>query len=159
MSLAHRIRLALPFMLVAATALVGAVHAEGTAPSKAEQALKYRKSVYQVMVWNFGPMAAMAQSKMPYDATQFATRAARVAILAPMLEEAFPAESQGVANSKLKGEMWSNRADFDAKLKDLEDRSATLAAVARGGDFEKTRAAFFDTANACKACHEKYKAD
>jgi len=76
-----------------------------------------------------------------------------------MLEEAFPAESQGVANSKLKEEMWANRADFDAKLKDLEERSAALAAVARGGDFEKTKAAFFDTANACKACHEKYRAD
>jgi cytochrome c556 len=112
-----------------------------------------------VIVWNFGPMSAMAQGKMPYDAAEFATRAGRVAVLAPMLNEAYPAESQGVANSKLKPEMWSNRADFDAKLKDLVDRSATLAAVARGGDFEKSKAAFFDTANACKACHEKYKAD
>jgi cytochrome c556 len=112
-----------------------------------------------VIVWNFGPMAGMAQGKIPYDATQFASRAGRVAVLAPLLEEAFPAESQGVATSKLKPEMWSNRADFDAKLKNFEERSATLAAVARGGDFEKTKAAFFDTANACKACHEKYKAD
>jgi cytochrome c556 len=159
MSLVRRARLALPLILVAATTLVGAANAEGAPPSKAEQALRYRKSVLQVMAWNFGPMAAMAQSKMPYDPAQFAARAGRVAILAPMLEEAFPAESQGVANSKLKPEMWPNRADFDSKLKDLEDRSATLAAVARGGDFEKTRAAFFDTANACKACHEKYKAD
>ena len=159
MPIAHRARLALPLLLVAAGALAGAAHAQGTPPSKAEQALKYRKSVFQVMVWNFGPMAGMAQGKVPFDATQFAARAGRVAILSPMLEEAFPAESQGVANSKLKAEMWSNRADFDAKLKDLEQRSATLAAVARGGDFEKTKAAFFDTANACKACHEKYKAD
>ena len=159
MSLVRRARFTLPLWLVAATTLVGAAHAESAPPSKGEQALRYRKSVYQVMAWNFGPMAAMAQSKMPYDATQFAARAGRVAILAPMLEEAFPAESQGVANSKLKPEMWSNRSDFDAKLKDLEDRSATLAAVARGGDFEKTKAAFFEVANACKACHEKYKAD
>jgi cytochrome c556 len=55
--------------------------------------------------------------------------------------------------------MWSNRSDFDSKLKDLIDRSAALASVARGGDFEKSKAAFFDTANACKACHEKYRAE
>jgi cytochrome c556 len=158
MSVSRRIRLAAPVLLAATVALGSLAHAQG-APSKGEQALKYRKSVYQVIVWNFGPMSAMAQGKMPYDAAEFATRAGRVAVLAPMLNEAYPAESQGVANSKLKPEMWSNRADFDAKLKDLVDRSATLAAVARGGDFEKSKAAFFDTANACKACHEKYKAD
>ena len=34
---------------------------------------------------------------------------------------------------------------------------ATLATVAKSGDFGKSKAAFFDTANACKACHEKYR--
>jgi len=158
MSLSCRARLAVPVLFAATFAFAAAAQAQGT-PSKAEQALKYRKSLYQVIVWNFGPMSAMAQGKMPYDAADFATRAGRVAVLAPMLNEAYPAESQGVANSKLKPEMWSNRADFDAKLKDLVERSATLAAVARGGDFEKSKVAFFDTANACKACHEKYRAE
>jgi cytochrome c556 len=158
MSLSRRIRLAVPVLLAATLACASVAHAQG-APSKAEQALKYRKSVYQVMVWNFGPLSAMAQGKMPYDAAEFATRAERVAALTPMLTEAYPAESQGVANSKLKPGMWSNRADFDAKLKDLIERSATLASVAKGGDLEQSKAAFFDTANACKACHDKYKAD
>jgi len=158
MSLSRRIRLAVPVLLAATVAFAPVAHAQG-APSKAEQALKYRKSVYQVMVWNFGPMSAMAQGKQPYDAAEFATRAERVAALTPMLTEAYPAESQGAANSKLKPEMWSNRADFDAKLRDLIERSAVLASVAKGGDLEKSQAAFFDTANACKACHDKYKAD
>ena len=55
--------------------------------------------------------------------------------------------------------MWANRADFDAKMKDLVDRSATLATVAKSGDFAQSKAAFFDTANTCKACHDKFKAD
>ena len=46
-------------------------------------------------------------------------RAERVAMIAPMLKEAYPPESKGVANSKLKPAMWENRADFDAKLQDL----------------------------------------
>lgn len=144
--------------LVVAALLGGAAHAQGT-PSKAEQALKYRKSVYQVIAWNFGPMAAMAQGKTPYDAKEFAMRAERVAAVAPMLLEAYPAESKGVAQSRLKPEMWDNRADFDAKLRDLIDRSAALATAAKTGDFARSKAAFFETGNACKACHDKYRSD
>jgi cytochrome c556 len=157
MSLPRAFRIALPLVLAAST-LSGAALAQSQ-PSKAEQALKYRKAVYQVIAWNFGPMAGMAQDKIPFNAAEFAMRAQRVAELAPMLAESYPPETQGVANSRMKPEAWQNRADFDAKLKDLVDRSATLAQVARGGDLAKTKAAFFDTANACKACHDKYKAD
>ena len=158
MSLSRLARLAAP-LLLASTMFASTAIAESPPPSKGEQALTYRKSVYQVIVWNFGRMSAVAQGKAPYDAAEFSRRADHVAALTPLLTEAYPPESQGVANSKLKPGMWSNRADFDAKLKDLIDRSATLASVAKDGDFDKSKAAFFDTANACKACHEKYRAE
>jgi len=149
------LRLAVPTLLLALAAT--GTHAQ--APSKGEQTLKYRKAVYQTLVWNFAPMSAMAQGKVPFNAAEFEMRAARVAALTPMLAEAYSAESQNVTGSKAKPELWSNRADFDAKLQDLVDRSATLATVARGRDEAKTKAAFFDTAGTCKACHDKYKAD
>jgi cytochrome c556 len=150
-------RFVLPFVL-AVSALSGAALAQGQ-PTQAEKTLKYRKALYQVIAWNVGPMGAMAQDKMPFNAADFATRAGRVAELAPMLAEAYPPDTQGVANSKLKPEAWQNRADFDAKMKDLVDTSAKLAQVAKGGDAAKSKAAFFDMANTCKACHDKYKAD
>jgi cytochrome c556 len=149
-------RLAVPALILAFAC--GAAQAQGQ-PTKGEQALKYRKAVYQAIAWNFGPMGAMAQGKAPFDAAEFAMRAGRVAALAPMLSESYSSETQSVGGSKAKAELWTNRADFDAKMKDLVDRSATLATVAKGGDEAKTKAAFFDTANTCKACHDKYKAD
>lgn len=154
-------RILRPFFAFAAGAALAlaALPATAQAPSKGEQALKYRKSVYQVIAWNFGPMSAMAQGKVPYDPAEFARRAERVAALTPMLAEAYPPESRGVANSALKPEMWQNRADFEAKLKALVERSADLAAAARPGDFERAKAAFFETADACKACHDRYKKD
>jgi cytochrome c556 len=145
-------------VLASSCVFAGAVLAQG-APSKGEQALKYRKALYQVMAWNFGPMGAMAQGKVPYDAAEFARRAERVAAVAPMLSEAFPPETKGLPQSELKPEMWTNRADFDAKMQDLVERSATLASVAKSGDFARSKAAWFDTANTCKACHDKYKND
>ena len=150
-------RLVLPFT-IAAMLVSGAALSQGQ-PSKGEQALKYRKAVYQAMAWNVAPMGAMAQEKMPYDASEFAMRADRVAALAPMLSESYSPESRSVTGTKAKPELWTNRADFDSKMQDLVDRSATLAQVAKGGDAAKSKAAFFDMANACKACHDKYKAD
>jgi cytochrome c556 len=149
-------RCIVPALLLACAA--GAVQAQGQ-PTKGEQMLKYRKAVYQTMVWNFAPMSQMAQGKVPFDAREFELRAGRVAALTPMLAESYGPESRDVAGSKAKPELWANRADFDAKLKDLVDRSATLAAVAKGGDEAKSKQAFLDTAGACKACHDKYKAD
>ena len=145
-------------LVAASIALTGVALADGP-PSKAERILAYRKAIYQVIVWNVGPMGAMAQDKAPFNASEFALRAERVAELTPMLAEAYSPESRDVANSKLKPEMWTNRADFDAKLKDLVDRSAALAEVAKGGDPARTKAAFFSMADACKACHDKYRAD
>jgi cytochrome c556 len=140
----------------AVAALVGTALAQQP-PSKGEQALKYRKSLYQVIVWDFGPMGAMAQDKLPFDAREFARRAEHVAFLTPLLADAYPPESRDVADSKLKPEMWDNRADFEQKLKTLAERTATLSAVAKTGDVAKTKAAFFDAANACKDCHDKYR--
>jgi cytochrome c556 len=51
-------------LLTTSCLFAGAVRADDP-PSKGEQALKYRKSLYQVMAWNFGPMGAMAQGKVP----------------------------------------------------------------------------------------------
>ena len=150
-------RFALPALL-GVVALAGLAHAQGR-PSKGEQTLKYRKAVYQTMVWNFGPLAAMAQDKIPYDAAEFQKRAERVALLTPMLAESYTPDTRGLGDSKLKPEMWDNRADFDQKLRNLVDRSATLAEVAKAGDAAKSKAAFFDTANTCKACHDKYRAE
>jgi cytochrome c556 len=157
MSFPNAFRPALPLILVLAT-LAGGARAEGP-PSQAEQTLTYRKAVYQVILWNFRPMSGMAQDKVPFNAQEFALRAGRVAELTPMLAEAYAPETRGVANSKLKPEMWANRPDFDAKLKDLVDRSAALAVIAKSGDPARSKEAFFSLADACKACHDKYKAD
>jgi cytochrome c556 len=150
---------ALRFVLVPALLLaVAGAHAQGQ-PSKAEQALKYRKAVYQAIAWNFAPMGAMAQGKIPHDPKEFALRAERVAQLAPMVAESFSPDTRSLAGSEAKAELWSNRADFDAKMRDFVERSATLATVARTGDAAKSKAAFLDAANTCKACHDKYKVD
>ena len=143
---------------VTLAAVLGLSHAEQP-PSKGEQALKYRKGLYQTIAWNFGPLAAMVQGKIPFDAQDFALRADRVAFLVPLLREAYGPETRDVAGSKLKASMWNRRADFDERLDLAIQRSEELATTARTGDVAKSKSAFVATADACKACHEQYRAD
>jgi cytochrome c556 len=126
-------------------------------PSKAEMEVDYRQSLYTVIGGNFGPLGAMAGGKVPFDAAEARLRAERVAFLAPMLKEAFPADSNGVAHTAAKPEIWTDTAGFNQALQLLIDRSAALAAATNGGDAAKIKAAIGETGKACKGCHDKYR--
>jgi cytochrome c556 len=127
-------------------------------PTKEEQAIKYRQSVYKVILWNFGPMAGMAQGKIPYDAADFAKRAERVATMAPMLLEGYPPGSGTGAPTRAKPEIWDNFDEFTTLMHDMQSKAAALADVAKEGSLEKSRAAVGELGDACKACHDKYRA-
>jgi len=125
--------------------------------SKEEQEVEYRQSIFVVLAGNFGPLGAMADGKIPFDAAQAKLRAERVAFLAPLLKEAFPPESNGVAHTAAKPEIWTDAAGFNSALQALLDRSTALAAATQSGDEAKIKTAALDTGKACKACHDKYR--
>jgi cytochrome c556 len=128
-------------------------------PTKAEQAIKYRQSVYQVILWNLGPMGAAVQGKAPFDAKTFANQAQRVATMAPMLAEAYGADTFVAGKTRAKQEIWQNKADFDAKMDDFVRASAAFAEVAKTGDQAKIKPAFGQMTQTCKACHDKYRSE
>ena len=125
----------------------------------AEQAIKYRQSVYKVILWNFGPMSAAAQDKADYDAKAFEHQAARVATMAPMLIEGYPHGSHTGATTRAKGEIWQNYAEFKQLMTAMVDKASALAEVAKEGNEDKSKAAFRELAAACRACHDKYRND
>jgi cytochrome c556 len=146
-------------LLAVFSALVFGAQAQNAAPSKAEQTIKYRQSVYKVILWNFGPVAGMAQGKVPYDAAEFARRAERVATMAPMLSEGYPDGSATGATTRARPEIWENKEQFNQLMSNMQGKAATLATVAQDGDFERSKGAFLELADACKACHEKFRTD
>lgn len=127
---------------------------------KPDDAIRYRISAYQVLVWNWAPMGAMVRGRVPFDATAFSRGADRVQQISGMLLEGFPAGSdQGSLKTAAKPEIWRNFADFEKKMKDFEAATAELARVAKAGDEAATKAQFAKTSESCKACHDRYKAD
>ena len=104
------------------------------------------------------PLANTVRGKTPYVKADFERYANRVAQIAPMLLEGFPAGS-GVGKTEAKPEIWTNWADFQRKMKAFETEAAALATLSKGGDFEKIKVQFSKVGGTCKGCHEKYKTD
>ncbi len=140
-------------MTVSATA-----HTEAPAGGpKPEHFVKYRQQVFNLIRWNFGPMAAAVKGQAPYDSARFATQAARVAVLAPMVAEGFHPSTKGAKKTEAKDDIYANTAEFNRLAKDLETASANLARVAQTGKMEQIKPAFMATGKACGACHDKFK--
>ena len=102
---------------------------------------------------------AVLDGKAPYDKDAFALAASRIAALAPMLPEGFPAGSYVAGKTDAKPELWKDPDEFARLMKDLATRSAALAEIAKSGDLAKIRPAFEDLTKACKACHKKFRAE
>lgn len=126
------------------------------AQAKPEDAIKYRRGVYAVMGWNFGPMAAMAKGDRPYDAAAFARHADIVAYMSKLPLEGF-VEGSETGETKAKPEIWLDMDDFKAKLEKMQAEAAKLAEVAKKGDPAASKAQLGETGKACKACHDKYR--
>ncbi len=138
-------------------AALASASAAADPPSKGEEAIEYRHSVYHVIRWNVRKMDAVIEGKVAYDKDAFATEASRVAVLATMLPEGFPEGSYIEGKTHAKPEIWTHRAEFDELMTRLAQKSAALADVAQGGDLAKVTPAFNELAKACKYCHDKFK--
>jgi cytochrome c556 len=144
--------------LIAPVALLAATITASAAPqSPAERAIHYRHSVYHVIEWNVALMGRAIDGKIPYDKDAFALQAARVAMLAPMLPEGFPAGSYVAGKTDAKPEIWKNSAEFDELMKKLATKSTALAEAAKGGDLAKAKPAFGELTQVCKSCHDKFR--
>lgn len=129
------------------------------AQHKPEQVIHYRQAAMTMIGWNFGALAAMVKGKTAWDAQVFALRADRIAGLAPQVLEGFSKGSDKGATTDAKPGIWKKFDDFTAKDKNLIEQTRALADVAKGGDAAAMKEQFKKTAQACKDCHEKYKAD
>jgi cytochrome c556 len=118
-----------------------------------------RRALFTLIGSNFRPVGDTLQGKIPYDAAEIQKRVARVAFLAPQLSEVFP-DYSATGDTKAKPEIWSNRADFDNRLKDFQTHVTALAQVAdkEPGNVDAFKAAAAAVGKDCKGCHDEYKA-
>ena len=125
-------------MVLVLPMFAGSAHAQF---AKAEDAVKYRQSAFQLMASHFGRMQPVVRGQAPYDK---AAIKANVDLLVTLSALPWPAFGDGMTGGGAKPEVWSD--------------AAKLSAAANAGDLDKLRAAFGETGASCKACHDSYRA-
>ncbi len=145
-------RLLMAAVIGLATALPAAAQFQ-----KPEDAVKYRKAAYTVMSTHFGRIGAMVQGRAPFDGAAAAANAAIVAQMSTLPFAGFVEGTSGTEKGSPKGNVWTERAKFDAAAKKMQDEVANLATVARANNLDQLKTAFGNAAGACKACHDDFR--
>jgi cytochrome c556 len=72
----------------------------------------------------------------------------------------FPAGTgPDVGETRAKPDIWQDAQDFSSKLHDFQIAAQAFDAAARSGDVDAIKARGADLGGACKACHDKYRAE
>ncbi len=130
-------------------------------PNPAKQAVNVRKAAFTLIGNSFKPIGDAAQGKAEYNQADIQKRANRILVVSEFLDSSFPeASNLGEPDTKAKAEVWTNKADFDKKLKEFQEHAATLAKVSatEKSASDAFKEAFGAVAKDCKGCHESFKA-
>lgn len=122
----------------------------------AKQAIDNRKAIFTLIGSNFRPIGEILRGT-PYELVDVNKFASRVAFLSGLLPEAF-ADNSRTGDTRAAPEVWSNRADFNKRLKNFGDHAVALSQLVQGGgDLDAFKSAARTVAQDCKGCHDTYR--
>ncbi|MCG5512918.1 c-type cytochrome [Ectothiorhodospira shaposhnikovii] len=132
--------------------------AAGTAWAvEADDAIEYRKAVFQVFKWNMGPMGAMAQGDRPFDREVLAKHAEQMARTADLPWQGY-VDGSDLGDTASKPEVWTNRARFDELARNFEAQAARLLEVVNSDAGEREiRMEIGRLGQACRTCHDDFR--
>ena len=144
-----------------ATAVVVALAlgvAAGTvfAQAKPEQLVKQRQAVMTLQGKYFGPMAAMAQGKAPYNADVVKRNAAYLDNLSRMPWDGFDAGTKDVKSAALPA-IYEQTDKFKEAASRLENESHKLWEVSQRGDEAAVKTQIGAVGKACGGCHNDFR--
>jgi cytochrome c556 len=126
------------------------------AQAKPETLVKQRQAAMTLQGKYFGPLAGMAQGKVPFDANVVARNAGFLEALSKMPWDGFDASTQNEKSQALP-EIWKDPAKYKAAQELLQTETAKLAAAAKGGNEAAIKAAIGDVGKSCGGCHNSFR--
>lgn len=127
------------------------------AQAKPEVLVKQRQAVMVLQSKYYGPLAAMAKGKAPYNAQVVQRNAGFLDNLSRMPWDGF-APSTRNEKSKALPAVYDNKAKFDEAASRLENEASKLVAVSRSGDEAAVKAQVGALGKVCGACHNDFRA-
>ena len=146
------------FVLLAFSLAFGA----SAADDPNEKAIKARRAAMTLQSWYVGPLFQMAKGAMEYDADAARNYATNFDAVVKMDAAAmWPAGSGNDAyegKTRALPEIWSTWPEAGEKAQALIEASSELAAAA-GDGLDALRSKIGAVGNACKGCHDDFRAD
>ena len=130
----------------------GAVFAQ----QKPEVMVKQRQAVMTLQGKYFGPMAGMAQGKVPYNADVVKRNSAFLDNLSRMAWDGFDPSTKDVKSAALPA-IYEQQAKFKEAAARLENEAHKLYQVAQSGDEAAVKAQIGAVGKACGACHNDFR--
>lgn len=152
--------IAVSCVLVTPISFTTAVAAEAKSEKQARTALTFRKSLYQLIRSNMGPLGAMAKGNIPFDAAVMDKNGMRIEQLSLMIADYMALDTRKFdIETEALDEIWEEPEDFASKIDALTLAAQKLQVVAKEGDESKFRKAIGAVGKSCGGCHDDYKAD
>ena len=126
------------------------------AQQKPEVMVKQRQSVMTLQGKYFGPMAGMAQGKVPYNADVVKRNSAFLDNLSRMAWDGFDPSTKDVKSAALPV-AYEQQAKFKEAASRLENEAHKLWEVAQNGDEAAVKAQIGAVGKACGGCHESFR--
>ncbi len=144
-------------LLAAAVVAVGAAWVVvAVAQVKPEILVKQRQAAMTLQGKYFGPLAGMAQGKLPYDANIVQRNAGYLDVLDKMPWDGFDPSTKNVKSAALPA-IWSEPAKFKEAQERLQNEVSRLVSVSKGGDEGAVKAQIGAVGKACGNCHENFR--
>jgi cytochrome c556 len=137
--------------------LAAGIAFDAAAQAKPEDLVKQRRAAMTLMAKYIGPVGAMVQGKVPYDAAVVARNTSFVDTLDKMPWDGFNPSTRDVKDTHAKPDIYSEADKFQSRWEHLQSEVAKLAAAAKSGDQNAVKAAFGGVGKACKACHDDFR--
>lgn len=144
---------------IGAVALLATV-AVAQEKSQEERAAEARQGFMRLIVWEAGPLFAMAKGDIGYDADLATTRAENLSTLAQYAGHTLflpgsSVDDLGDATRALPA-IWERQDEFHGGFDNLREQAANVVAEA-GKGADQLRAAVGQLGNACGDCHEAFR--
>ena len=126
------------------------------AQQKPEVMVKQRQAVMTLQGKYFGPMAGMAQGKVPYNADVVKRNSAFLDNLSRMAWDGFDPGTKDVKSAALPA-VYEQQAKFKDAAARLENEAHKLWEVAQNGDEAAVKAQIGAVGKSCGGCHETFR--
>lgn len=143
-------------LLAASLAVAVMMSGEALAQAKPDTLVKQRQSAMTLMGKYFGPMAGMAQGKVPYNAQVVQRNAGFLDNLSRMPWDGFAENTKDVKSAALPA-IWAEPTKWSDAADRLQNEASKLYAVSRSGDEAAVKAQIGAVGKACGGCHNDFR--